>query len=100
MSPCRRHWYLLAYWLEFIVALSVDHGGLIAVGDHWRSLYVPWQFVYQWSLMAFEPMLSECAQLFNSSRGCEVEDMLIFYNDAEKISTYDPRRNEDTLGEF
>ena len=58
------------------------------MGDHWRSLYVPWQFVYQWSLVAFEPMLSECAQLFISSRGCEVEDILIFYNDAEKISTY------------
>ena len=60
------------------------------MGDHWSSLYVPWQFVYQWSLVAFEPMLSECAQLFISSRGC----------DAEKNSTYDPRRNEDTLGEF
>ena len=70
------------------------------MGDHWRSLYVPWQFVYQWSLVAFEPMLSECAQLFISSRGCEVEDILILYNDAEKIRTYDPRRNEDTLGEF
>ena len=45
----------------------------MAVGDHWRSLYVPWQFVYQWSLVAFEPMLSECAQLFILSRGCEVE---------------------------
>ena len=70
------------------------------MGDHWRSLYVPWQFVYQWSLVAFEPMLSECAQLFISSRGCEVDAILIFYNDAEKISTYDPRRKEDTLGEF
>ena len=63
------------YWLKFFVALSVDYGGLIAVGDHWRSVYVPWQFVYQWSLVAFEPMLSECAQLFISSRGCEVEDI-------------------------
>ena len=25
---------------------------------------------------------------------------MIFSNDAEKISTYDPRRKEDTLGEF
>ena len=45
----------------------------MAVGDHWRSLYVPLQFAYQWSLMVFEPMLSECAQLFILSRGCEVE---------------------------
>ena len=70
------------------------------MGDHWRSLYVPWQFVYQRSLVAFEPMRSECALLFISSRGCEVEDRLIFHNDAKKISTYDPRRNEDTPGEF
>ena len=67
------------------------------MGDHWRSLYVPWQFVYQWSLVAFEPMLSECAQLFISSRGCEVEDIVIFCNDAEKRSTCDPRRNCFTI---
>ena len=97
MPPRRWQEYLVAYWLKFFVALSVDHGGLIAVGDHWRSLYVPWQFVYQWSLVAFEPMLSECAQLFISSRGCEVEDIVIFCNDAEKRSTCDPRRKEDTL---
>ena len=72
-EPLQEASYLLAYWLKFFVALSVDHGGLIAVGDHWGSLYVPWQFVYQWSLMVFEPMLSECAQLFILSRGCEVE---------------------------
>ena len=50
--------------------------------------------------MVFEPMLSECAQLFILSRGCEVELRWFFSNDAEKISTYDPRRKEDTLGEF
>ena len=80
-QPLQEALYLLAYWLKFFVALSVDHGGLIAVGDHssleeaLRSLAV---CLYQWSLVAFEPMLSECAQLFISSRGCEVEDILIF----------------------
>ena len=98
-QPLQEAKYLLAYWLWFFVALSVDHGGLIAVGDHWRSLYVPWQFVYEWSLVASEPMLSECAQLFISRRGCEMEYLFIFCNDAAKSSTYDPRRKEDALGE-